>query len=83
MVKREPTGEWFATFGIETHDGVPSKSEEPEQCVGIDVGFLKYVHDSDRLLVRGIALGEERERLEREQRKLSRKEHESVNYCKQ
>lgn len=46
-VKREPTGEWFAVFGIETENDAPPKPENPEQCVGIDVGILSYVHDSD------------------------------------
>ena len=83
VVKQEPTGEWFAVLGIETENDAPPKSENPEQCVGIDVGILKYAHDSDGTAVEGPDLSEERERLERAQRELSRKEHGSANYRKQ
>ncbi len=82
-VKREPTGEWFAVLGIETENDAPPKPENPEKCVGIDVGILSYTHDSDGFSVGSLDLSEERERLEREQRKLSRKEHGSANYRKQ
>ncbi len=79
-VKKEPTGEWFATFGVETPDAPPEKPEKPEKCVGIDVGILTYAHDTDGTAVGSLDLSDERERLEREQRKLSRKEHGSANY---
>ena len=83
VVKQEPTGKWFAVLGIETENNAPPKPENPEQCLGIDVGILKYAHDSDGTAVEGSDLTDERERLEREQRKLSRKEHGSANYRKQ
>jgi putative transposase len=83
VVKQEPTGEWFGILGIETGSDAPPKPETPEECVGIDVGILKYVHDSDGTAVERPDLSEERERFEREQRKLSRKEHGSANYRKQ
>ncbi len=83
VVKQEPTGEWFAVLGIETENDVPPKPERLEKCVGIDVGILKYAHDTDGTAVERPDLTEERERLEREQRKLSRKEHGSSNYRKQ
>ncbi|WP_394345798.1 ABC transporter permease subunit [Halegenticoccus tardaugens] len=67
-VKKEPTGEWFAIFGIETEDEAPAKPETPEKCVGIDVGILKYTHDTDGIAVGSLDLSTERERLEREQR---------------
>jgi putative transposase len=51
--------------------------------VGIDVGILKYAHDTDGTAVESLDLSEERDRLEREQRKLSRKEHRSNNWEKQ
>jgi putative transposase len=85
-LKKEPTGEWFATFGIEMDSEPPEppeKPEKPEKCVGIDVGILKYAHDTDGTAVRSLDLSTERERLEREQRKLSRKQHGSANYEKQ
>jgi putative transposase len=82
-VKKEPTGEWFATFGVELDREPPEPPENPEQCVGIDVGILKYAHDTDGTAVESLDLTDERDRLEREQRKLSRKQHGSNNYEKQ
>ncbi|SEH53490.1 putative transposase [Halopenitus malekzadehii] len=82
-VKKEPTGEWFATFGVEMDREPPEPPENPERCVGIDVGILKYAHDTDGTAVGSPDLSAERERLEREQRSLSRKEHGSNNYEKQ
>jgi putative transposase len=82
-VKREPTGEWFAVLGVELDREPPTKPENPERCVGIDVGILSYTHDSDGFSVGSLDLSDERERLERAQRKLSRKEHGSANYRKQ
>jgi len=58
----------------------PEPPKKPEQCVGIDVGILKYAHDTDGTAVGSLDLSGERERLEREQRKLSRKQHGSNNY---
>ncbi|MDJ1434239.1 transposase [Halostagnicola sp. A-GB9-2] len=82
-LKKEPTGEWHATFGVELDREPPTKPENPERRVGIDVGILKYAHDTDGHAVGSLDLSDERERLEREQRKLSRKEHGSNNYERQ
>jgi putative transposase len=82
-VKKEPTGEWFAVLGIETENDAPPKPENPDRCVGIDVGILSYTHDSDGFSVGSLDLSDERERLERAQRDLSRKEYGSNNYRKQ
>ncbi|MFB6127455.1 MAG: RNA-guided endonuclease InsQ/TnpB family protein, partial [Halolamina sp.] len=82
-VKKEPTGEWFATFGVEMDHEPPDPPENPEKCVGIDVGILTYAHDTDGTAVGSLDLSDERERLEREQRSLSRKQHGSNNYEKQ
>jgi putative transposase len=82
-VKREPTGKWYAILGVETPDDPPEKPENPERCVGIDVGILKYAHDTDGTAVESLDLSEERERLERVQRDLSRKQHGSANWEKQ
>jgi len=83
VVKQEPTGEWFAVLGIETGNDAPPKPKTLKKCVGIDVGIVKYTHDTDGTAVERPDLSDERERLEREQRKLSRKEHGSANYRKQ
>ncbi len=82
-LKKEPTGEWFATFGIEVDREPPQKPDPPKNAVGIDVGILKYAHDTDGHAVESLDLSDERDRLEREQRTLSRKEHGSNNYEKQ
>ena len=82
-LKKEPTGEWFATFGVELNREPPTKPENIEKFVGIDVGILSYTHDSDGFSVESLDLSDDRERLEREQRKLSRKDHGSANYRKQ
>jgi len=79
-LKKEPAGEWFATFGVEMNREPPEPPENPEKCVGIDVGILKYAHDTDGTAVGSLDLTDERERLDREQRKLSRKQHGSNNY---
>ncbi len=82
-LKKEPTGEWFATFGVEVDRKPPQKPDQPKNVVGIDVGILKYAHDTDGHAVESVDLSDERDRLEREQRTLSRKEHGSNNYEKQ
>jgi putative transposase len=82
-LKKEKTGEWFAIFGIECDREPPAKPENPEECVGIDVGILKYAHDTDGFAVRSLDLSDERERLEREQQSLLRKEHGSNNWEQQ
>jgi putative transposase len=82
-VKREPTGKWYAILGVETPDDPSEKPENPKKCVGIDVGILKYAHDTDGTAVGSLDLSDERERLERAQRDLSRKEHGSANWEEQ
>jgi putative transposase len=82
-LKKESTGEWFATFAIEVDREPPTKPENPENVVGIDVGILKYTHDTDGTAVGSLDLSDERERLEREQQSLARKQHGSNNYEKQ
>jgi putative transposase len=82
-VKQEPTSEWFATFGIDVNEDTPEKPENPERVVGIDVGILKYAHDTDGYAIESPDFSDESERLERAQRDLSRKEHGSANWVKQ
>lgn len=72
MLKQESTGEWFATFSVELNYEPPPKPETPEKYVGIDVDILKYAYDTDGHVVRSLDLSDGRERLEREQRTLSR-----------
>jgi putative transposase len=86
-LKKEKTGEWFAIFGIEMDTKPPRKPSldevDADAMVGIDVGILKYAHDTDGTAVGSLDLSTERERLEREQRALSQKDHGSNNWEKQ
>ncbi|OYR45550.1 MULTISPECIES: RNA-guided endonuclease TnpB family protein [unclassified Halorubrum] len=86
-LKQEKTGEWFAIFGIEMDTDPPAKPPledvGTDEMVGVDVGILKYAHDTDGTAVESLDLSEERDRLEREQRNLSRKEYESNNWKNQ
>jgi len=82
-LKKESTGEWFATFGVQMDREPPEEPENPEKCVGIDVGILTYAHDTEGTAVGPLDQSEDRERLEREQRKLAGKQHGSNNYEKQ
>jgi putative transposase len=86
--KKETTGEWFVSFGLETDD--TDLLEKPDvdsldasNSVGIDLGILNYIHTSDGKTVDWLNLQEDYDRLRREQRKLSRKEKGSNNYEKQ
>ncbi len=84
-VKKEPTGAWYASFCIEVEEPEkpPVESLSVDDCVGIDLGVLNFVHDSNGIVVDRLDLSDDRERLEREQRALSRKEYESNNWGKQ
>ena len=86
--KKERTGEWFVSFGLETDDAdLPEKPDvdslDASNSVGIDLGIQNYIHTSDGKTVDWLDLEDEYERLRREQRKLSRKEKGSNNYEKQ
>jgi putative transposase len=81
-IKKERTGDWYASFAVEGK-AEPPKPDNPDRCVGIDVGILKYAHDTDGRAVGSLDLQDERERLTREQRSLSRKQHGSNNWEKQ
>jgi putative transposase len=86
--KKETTGEWFVSFGLETDDAdLPEKPDVDEldasNSVGTDLGIQNYIHTSDGKTVDWLDLEEEYERLRREHRNLSRKEHGSNNWEKQ
>ncbi|MHC3438963.1 RNA-guided endonuclease InsQ/TnpB family protein [Natrialbaceae archaeon A-gly3] len=84
-VKQEATGAWYASFNVERDE--PEKPDpediDPEDTVGLDLGVLNFVHDSDGRSIDRLDLSDDRERLERKQRSLSRKEYESNNWHKQ
>ncbi|MFB6178258.1 MAG: RNA-guided endonuclease InsQ/TnpB family protein [Halorientalis sp.] len=81
-VKKDQTGAWYACLNIEQE--APEKPEpsevDTEDTVGIDLGILNFIHDSDGRQISRLDLSSDRERLEREQRTLSRKEHRSNNW---
>ncbi|SDD24487.1 RNA-guided endonuclease TnpB family protein [Natrinema hispanicum] len=86
--KKETTGDWFVSFGLETdEDDLPEKPDvdslNASNSVGVDLGILNYIHTSDGKTVDWLDLEDEYERLRREQRKLSRREQGSNNYEKQ
>lgn len=84
-LKKESTGAWYVSFCI-TVDAPEKPAIEditPEDTVGIDLGVLNFIHDSDGRSVEWLDLSSDRERLEREQRSLSRKQYESNNWEKQ
>jgi putative transposase len=61
----------------------PEPPENPERCVGIDVGIINYALDLDGTTVGSLNPAAGRERQKREQRSLSRKKHGSNNWEKQ
>ncbi|CAI50270.1 IS1341-type transposase ISNph14 [Natronomonas pharaonis DSM 2160] len=84
-LKKDATGEWYASFTIDTD--TPEKPEpgniDAEDTVGLDLGVCNFIHDSDGRCVDRLNLSGDRERLEREQRSLSRKQKGSNNWEKQ
>ena len=87
-LKEETTGEWYVTFGLEVEDAaLPEKPDvddlNAKDCVGIDLGINNYIYTSDGDSVGWLDLSDEYDRLRREQRSLSRKEHGSNNWEKQ
>ena len=86
ILKKEPTGEWFVSL-VTTVEDTPEKPPlceiEPEDCVGVDLGIISYIHTSENLSVERLDLSDEYNRYAREQRKLARKKHGSANWEKQ
>ena len=86
-LKKQKTGEWTVSIVVDYDPDHPEKPAvediDPEDCVGIDLGILSFVHDSDGRAVDRLDLSEDRERLAREQRSLSRKQHGSNNWERQ
>ena len=84
-VKQEATGTWYALFSVDRDEPEKPAVEDidPDDTVGIDLGVLNFIHDSDGRSIDRLDLSDERERLKREQRSLSRKQYESNNWHKQ
>jgi len=85
-LKHEPTGDWYVSFSVErdVETDVPETSDiNPSDCVGIDLGINTFIHDPDGREINRLDLTDDRERLEREQRSLSRKQRGSNNWSEQ
>lgn len=87
-LKKERSGEWFVTFGIEiTDEELLEKASfnelDASTSVGIDLGILNYIHTSDGLSVTKLDLEHEYEQLRKAQQTLSRREEGSNNWEKQ
>ena len=81
-VKKDKTGAWYACLNVEQEAPEKPKPNEIDaaETVGIDLGISKFIHDSDGRAIDRLDLSADRERLEREQRSLSRKRHQSNNW---
>jgi len=85
-LKEEKSGKWYASIVVD-HD--PAYPEKPavedihlDDTVGIDLGILKFAHDSDGNAVTPLDESEDRECIEKRHRALSRKQHGSSNWEK-
>jgi len=86
-LKKEATGEWFVSFALDyPEDALPEKPDveeiDVEDCVGVDLGILNYIHTSDGLSVGRLDLEDEYERLKKAQRTQSRRVEGSENWEK-
>ncbi|TYL36154.1 transposase [Natronococcus pandeyae] len=84
-LKKETTGEWYVTFGLDVEDtALPEKLDvddlDIEDCVGVDLGIQNYIYTSDGDSMDWLDLSDEYDRLRREQRSLSRKQCGSSNW---
>ena len=84
-IKKDRTGAWYACLNVEgdTPDKPDPTKIDTEDTVGVDLGIVTFIHDSDGRQINRLELSNDRERLKREQRNLSRKEHNSNNWEKQ
>jgi len=87
-VKKHTTSEWYVSFSLdidEAHlpDKTPADELEGDNCVGIDLGILSYVHTSDGLSLEQLDVEADYERLGKAQHVLDRRECGSENWEKQ
>ena len=84
-VKKAKTGAWYACLNAEqsTPDKPDTDDIDTTDTVGIDLGITSFIHDSDGRIINRLDLSTDRERLEREQRSLSRKQYGSNNWEQQ
>ncbi|MEF8781921.1 MAG: transposase [Haloarculaceae archaeon] len=86
ILKREQTGEWTVSIVVDYDPEYPDSPAiediDPEDTVGIDLGITSLIHDSEDRSFTRLDEEEDRRRIERRHRDLSRKEHESNNWEK-
>jgi putative transposase len=84
-IKKDKTGVWYACLNVErdTPEKPAPNDIDTDDTVGIDLGICNFIHDSTGRQIERLDLSTDRERLEREQRSLSRKEHGSRNWEQQ
>lgn len=86
ILKQEKSGKWFVSIVIDNEPDYPEPPEpediNPEDTVGIDLGILSFVHDSDDVAVTPPDVSKELRRIKKRHRELSRKDHGSNNWEK-
>ncbi|MFA4819975.1 MAG: RNA-guided endonuclease TnpB family protein [Candidatus Aenigmatarchaeota archaeon] len=81
-IKHNPSGKWYASIIAETKDEMPKVINQKK--VGIDLGLQNYIFDSDRnYFDNPKCLYKSLEKLQKNQRRLSRKNKGSQNRAKQ
>jgi putative transposase len=84
ILKKEKTGDWVVCIMVEHEPEYPDpravEDVKPENTVGIDLGITKLIHDSDGRTFAPLDEEQDRERIEKRHRDLSRKQHESENW---
>ncbi len=80
----EKTGAWYACFNVEQDTSEKPNPEDIDttDTVGIDLGITSFIYDSDGRTIDRLDFSADRDRLEREQRNLSRKQYGSNNWEK-
>jgi len=86
ILKKEKTGDWTVSIVVDYDPDYPKKSAveniSPEETVGIDLGITKFIHDSNNHSFESLDEQQDRERIDRRHRNLSRKEYGSNNWQK-
>jgi putative transposase len=85
-LKEEKSGTWYASVVVNHDPDYPDKPQVDtltvENTVGIDLGILSFIHDSDGTAIQPVDESADRECIEKRHRALSRKEHDSSNWEK-
>lgn len=86
ILKQEKSVKWFASIVIDNEPDYPEPPEpstlDVEDTVGIDLGILAFIHDSNGIAVTPPEFSEDLERIDKRHRNLSRKDHGSNNWEK-